>query len=152
MAIAESIIDEMIEECLYIVGPGSSTVPIMEQLRLPYTLLGMDLIRNKKLICNDPGDQRIQKQIHNRKAKLILTPIGGQGFILGRGNQQISPEIVQMVGKENIIIIATQDKLFSLKGRPLLVDTGSKETDQFLSGYVKVITGRREMMMHKVSP
>jgi predicted polyphosphate/ATP-dependent NAD kinase len=84
--------------------------------------------------------------------KIIVSPIGRQGFIFGRGNPQISPAVIRKVGKQNILIIATQSKLSSIGlGRPLLVDTGDEGTDRMLSGYTRVITGYDEEAMVKVS-
>ena len=81
----------------------------------------------------------------------MLTAIGGQGHILGRGNQQISPRVIRAVGKENIIVIASKDKLASIQPMPLLVDTGDPELDQELSGYIRVITGWQDSVIYRVS-
>ena len=150
-AIASSIVDDMSDEYLYIIGPGTTTRVVMERLDLDSSLLGVDLVYKKRLEGKDLNESELLKKIKGQKAKLIITPIGGQGYLLGRGNQQISPEIIQQVGKENIIIIATKHKINSLQGRPLLVDTGDRAADELLEDYFKVITGYREVVVYKVT-
>ena len=78
-----------------------------------------------------------------------MTAIGGQGYIFGRGNQQISPRVIAQVGKAGVIVVATQSKLVALNG-PLLVDTGDAECDRSLCGYMRVITGYNEISIWKV--
>ena len=88
-----------------------------------------------------------------KRAKIIVSPLGGQGYLLGRGNQQISPEVIREVGrKKNIVIVSTQQKLLGLGGKPLLVDTNDKELDVELSGWYRVIVGYRERWMYRVMP
>ncbi|MHA1975276.1 MAG: ATP-NAD kinase family protein [Candidatus Hodarchaeales archaeon] len=150
-AIAEEVIQNMESNYFYIVGPGTTTRAIMEKLKLPNTLLGIDLIHNKKLIANDLNESSLSDYIQGNQTRLIITPIGGQGYLLGRGNQQISPDIIKNIGKDNIIAIATRNKLNSLNGQPLLVDTGDKDIDNMLCGYIGVITGYREKSIYPVS-
>lgn len=149
--IAKEVIEEMLPDIYYIIGPGSTTRSIMETLKLQYTLIGVDIICNKKLIANDLSEKQILKYINEKQSMLIITPTGGQGYLLGRGNQQISSNIIKKIGKESIIVIATKDKLANLRGEPLLVDTGCKETDNMIKGYSKVITGYMERTMYKIS-
>jgi len=149
-AIAQEIIDNMEENCFYIIGPGTTTRSIMDRLKLDNTLLGIDLIYDKKLIEKDLNEKKLMKCISKKKTKLIITPIGGQGFLFGRGNQQLSPDVIKEVGIENIIVIATMQKITSLNGQPFLVDTGDRELDTSLSGHVIVTTGYRENIVYRV--
>ena len=150
IAIAQDIIENMNDDFYYLIGPGTTTRAIKERLKIEYTLLGVDLVFGKKLIEKDLNEKKILEYIKNEQAKIIITPIGGQGYIFGRGNQQISSDVIRLVGKENIIIIATNQKINSLNGRPLLVDTGDKEVNQLLTGYSRVTTGYREEVVYRV--
>ncbi|MEM3640671.1 MAG: ATP-NAD kinase family protein [Candidatus Bathyarchaeia archaeon] len=129
-AIAIYIIENMQPDVIYIMGPGTTTRTIANLLDAEKTLLGVDLFRNKKIILKDANEKQILEHIHGKKAQIIVTPIGGQGFIFGRGNQQISPKVLRQVGLENIIVAATKSKLENLKS--LRVDTGDPSLDDEL--------------------
>ena len=130
---------------------------VASELGLAKTLLGVDVVLDRKLLATDVNEAQLLDLLDGKppegplEAKIIVTPIGGQGYLFGRGNQQISDQVIQRVGRENIIVIATKSKLFALGGSPLLVDTGNDEVNQMLSGYVRVTTGRKERLMYKVS-
>ncbi len=149
--IAEQIVDKMLPDVVYIIGPGSTISSIMSKLGLNNTLLGVDLVYNEKLVASDVGEKDLLALITGKKAKIIVTVIGGQGYIFGRGNQQISAEVIRQVGKDNIIIVATKEKVLALEHGSLLVDTGSEEVNNLLRGYIKVVTGYREELICKVS-
>ena len=149
-AIAKEITDNILDDHLYIIGPGTTTRPITEKFGLKKTLLGVDVIRSGKMVAADANESRLLGLIEGAKAKIVVTVIGGQGFVFGRGNQQISPEVIRKVGKENIVIVATPGKLASLRGKPLLVDTGDAELDRELSGYYRVITGFGRRAVYRV--
>ena len=150
---AEYIADSMEKDTLYIVGPGSTTRSIMEELGLPNTLLGVDVVKDKKLLLSDASEQKLWELLEDTKlqAKIIVTPIGGQGNLFGRGNQQISPRIIQRIGKENIIAVAGTSKLLALRGRPLLVDTGDPALDAALCGFIEVAIGYRAATICTIS-
>lgn len=149
--IADFIIEGMEEDCIYLVGPGTTTRKILEKMGLPYTLLGIDIVKNGEILINDANEAEILEVVKDEKLKIIITPIGGQGYIFGRGNQQLSPRIIKDVGKENIVIISTPNKLINLKGRPFLVDTGDEDVDKTLEGYYRVIVGYDEVYVYKCS-
>lgn len=138
-AIAIYIIENMKPNVVYIIGSGTTTRTIGDLLDAKKTLLGVDLFCNKKLIAKDVNEKQILEKIKGKTAQIIVTPIGGQGFIFGRGNQQISAKVIRQVGLDNIVVVATEGKLGSLKS--LRVDTGDPSLDDTLRGhYLKVIT------------
>ena len=93
------------------------------------------------LLASDVNEKQLNELVNTGKTKIVVTIIGGQGFLFGRGNQQISPGIIRKVGRDNIIVVATPEKLASLRGAPLLVDSGDEEVDRMLSGYIRIVTG-----------
>ena len=126
----------------YILGAGTTTARIADMLGLEKTLLGVDVIQDGKLILKDASEQDLLRLLDREKnVKIIVSPIGAQGFILGRGSQQISAKVMQRVGVENLIIVSTPHKLAELK--KLLVDTGDAELDKMLSRRLLVVTGYR---------
>jgi predicted polyphosphate/ATP-dependent NAD kinase len=149
-AIALDVIDHMDEDC-YMIGPGTTTRPILTNLGLRKTLIGVDVVCGRKLVIADANETSLLELLEYHLAKIIVTPIGGQGYIFGRGNQQISPKVLRRVGLENIIVISAPEKILSLGGRPLLVDTGDYEMDEALSRYMKIITGYGERIVYRVA-
>lgn len=148
--IAREITENMRDDYIYIIGPGTTTKPIMGKIGLNKTLLGVDVVGRGRLLLSDANESQLLKLMQGKKTKIIVTVVGGQGFIFGRGNQQISSRVIRQVGKENIIIVATQSKLASLKGSPLLVDTGDENLNMELSGYIRVITGYGKAAVYNV--
>ncbi|WP_425559256.1 ATP-NAD kinase family protein [Kistimonas scapharcae] len=150
--IADYFRDEIMEDdVLYLVGPGSTTQGVMDVLGLENTLLGVDLICNATLIASDMSEQSILEHIKDKPVKLLVTAIGGQGHLFGRGNQQLSPDVIRMVGRENILVLATKTKIRELDGRPLLLDTGDTELDQALCGTMTVLTGYNDRILYPVT-
>lgn len=150
-SIAHEVAGNMEDDWYYIIGPGTTTRAVMKNLNLEFTLLGVDLVKKKKLVGKDLNETQLLERIKGQKTKLIATPVGGQGYLFGRGNQQISPGVLKIVGKSNILIISSKHKLNALKGRPLLIDTGDKAMDDELSDYYRIITGFNEAVIFRVS-
>ena len=151
MAIARHVVSNMADDTLYIIAPGTTTAAISQALDIPNTLLGVDVALNRELLVADATESDLLRLTDGKTAKIIVSVIGGQGYIFGRGNQQISPKVIRRVGKDNIIVVATSQKLLQLYGMPLLVDTGDPTLDAELSGYVKVVTGRKETQVHRIA-
>jgi predicted polyphosphate/ATP-dependent NAD kinase len=148
--IAAEVVDGMEAGCLYILGPGTTTRAIAARLGLPKTLIGVDVVANGKLAAADANQAQLLALLEGRPAKIVVTPIGGQGYLFGRGNQQIGPQVIRRVGRENIVVISTPGKIHALGGRPLWVDTGDREVDEMLGGYFRVVTGYKEQIVYKV--
>lgn len=146
-AVARSVVEEMKPNNTYILGPGTTLKCITDILGVEKTLLGVDICHNGTLI-KDVNEQRILEEISNfQNTWIIVSPIGQQGVLFGRGNQQISPKIIKNVGKRKIIVAATNSKLQGISGNMLRVDTGDAVVDAALQGYIKVIVDYRVWRM-----
>ena len=149
--ISSDILYNMSDAHVYIIGSGTTPRAIMNKLGLPNTLLGVDAVFRKKLIGSDLNETLLLNILANQKAKIVVTVIGGQGHVFGRGNQQISPEVIRRVGKENIVIAATEAKILALKGKPLRVDTGDAGVDAMLKGYARVVVGLHKRLVCRIA-
>jgi predicted polyphosphate/ATP-dependent NAD kinase len=146
-ALAEYV-RRMQPDCLYILGPGTTMAALKNRLG-GGTLLGVDLARNGSIIARDQTEAQLLDRMNtDDPARIVLTVVGGQGFILGRGNQQISARVINRVGRERIDVICASDKLNALNPQELTVDTGDVALDAQLSGYWQVTTGpgRRQVV------
>jgi predicted polyphosphate/ATP-dependent NAD kinase len=151
--IADHIVELMDSETLYIMGPGSTAAAVMSALGLENTLLGFDAVCDSTLRGCDLSALAIMALIvsHNGPVKVVITAIGGQGHILGRGNQQLTPAVIRKIGRDNFIVIATKTKISQLHCRPLLVDSNDSALDLEWQGYIQVVTGYRDVVMYRVS-
>ncbi len=145
--------DTMDPETLYVVGTGSTTKKILEKLGEDGTLLGVDLVYGKKIVARDVNEKGILEYLSttNGSVKMIVTVIGGQGYVFGRGNQQLSPAVIRRVGLDNIIIAASKPKMLSLFGKSLLVDTGDEKLNEELTGYRRVYVGYEDSVIFNVT-
>lgn len=135
----------------YIFGPGSTMHGLAQNLGLDTTLLGVDVIENGQVIARDVNEAQLFALVNEHPAMLLVTAIGGQGHIIGRGNQQISPRVLRAVGFEQLRVLATKRKLATLEGRPLLVDSGDVQLDAAFPDAVRVWAGFREELLYHVA-
>jgi predicted polyphosphate/ATP-dependent NAD kinase len=131
---------------LVLLGPGTTTAKIA-----PGTLLGVDAFRDGELIAADLDESGILALLEHEDARLILGVVGGQGSLLGRGNQQLSARVLRRIGREAITVVAAADKLAALQPPILRVDTGDDALDAELSGYIRVHTAPGRTIVMKVS-
>lgn len=148
--IGKEIVDQMQDDTLYIIGPGSTTAAILHELDTDPTLLGIDAVRNHKLVGTDLRESELLELVDGKTAEIIVGVIGGQGFIFGRGNDQLSSRVIDTVGAESVTVVASEPKLREIDG-PLWVDTGDAQVDSTLTGYTRVVTGRGKHSVVKVT-
>lgn len=154
--IAARLADDMRDDVLSIIGPGSTMKAVTDELSLPGTLLGVDVVLGDKLLAADATEQDLLRLLADdaRKAQILVTVIGGQGSLFGRGNQQISPAVIRRVlelsGPLSIRVAATPAKLLALGGKPFSVDTGDPALDEQLAGHVRVVTGYDQTTIYRV--
>ncbi|HXF97099.1 MAG TPA: ATP-NAD kinase family protein [Gaiellaceae bacterium] len=136
---------------LVVFGPGTTTQKILAALGVEGSLLGVDVVENGRLIGRDVDERQLLVLLDDKDARAILGVVGGQGFLLGRGNQQLSPAVLRRIGLDNIEIVAAQDKLVSLDPPRLRVDTGDPALDRDLCGYRRVRVAPGRSMVIEVS-
>lgn len=143
-----------------VLGPGSTLATVKTRLGIAPTLVGVDLVEATgpgaaRPLVTDASERDLLAAVGDGDATLVVTPIGGQGFILGRGNQQLGPALVRAVlerrGRDGLVVIAVPTKLAALGGRPLLVESGDPALDGILAGYVRVVTGPGERTIYPVA-
>jgi predicted polyphosphate/ATP-dependent NAD kinase len=147
--IALFISEIMREDTLYILGAGTTTEEIARRLEIPKTLLGVDVVMNGHLLARDADEHALLSLLEKgEKAKIVVSPIGAQGFVLGRGTQAISPAVIRKVGVDNVIVVATPHKL--AETRTLYLDTGDESLDRLFGTSVLVISGYRMGLRRKL--
>ncbi len=145
---ASEIAENMDPETLYIIGPGTSAGAVAKALGIESSILGIDAVLGGELVASDANSDELEAAARGRSVQIILGVTGRQGFLLGRGNQQIGPELIKRAGRDGLIVIATEDKLAALARPRLWIDTDDPELDKNLAGFLRVKTARgREMVM-----
>lgn len=139
------------EDTCYVFGTGGTTYAILEDMGYKGSLLGVDVLYKGELVIKDGTEKEIYDFIKDKETKLVVTVIGGQGHVFGRGNQQLSPRVIRKIGKDNIWIVSSQSKLYGIADSYLKVDTGDEELDNELAGYYKVIMDWKRIIVAKVT-
>ena len=148
---AAEVVARMDDRTLYIIGPGTSAGSVVSAAGQTPTILGVDAMLNREVVARDADDATLQRLAEDRDVRIVLGVTGQQGFLLGRGNQQIGPALITKAGRDGLIILATEDKLTALAQPRLLVDTGDPDLDATLEGFVRVSSGANRQMMMRIA-
>jgi len=151
--IAAWICESIESDTLYLIGSGSSCKVIKDEIGIDGSLLGVDVVLDGECLLRDATEQQlldIMKDYHHLATKLIITIIGGQGILLGRGNHQICHKVIEQLGLKNLIVVASKSKIKVLDGKHLGVDTGNQLLNQCLQGYIPIITGYDDTIIYPV--
>jgi predicted polyphosphate/ATP-dependent NAD kinase len=157
-AIKDDIADQLREDIeakpgtLFLLGPGSTVQAVGRALQIDKTLLGIDAVANGKVVGKDLAERQILDLLDRYPdRKLVLSPVGAQGFLLGRGNQPLSPAVIRRIGAANVIVVSTPAKLART---PLLrFDTGDAtlDADMISRKFFAVIIGYHRTRLVKVA-
>ena len=146
--IAAGVVEGMEPGVLYLFCPGTTTSAVMAQLGYHHTLLGIDAILDGGLLASDLDNERIAALAECHPVKILLTATGGQGMLLGRGNQQLTPALLRKLGRNSLVVLTTPHKLQTLQGRPLRLDTGDEALDSEWQGLIEVVTGYNQRQLY----
>ena len=138
---------------LYLLGPGITTAGIAAHLGLQTSRIGVDAVLNGQLVGSDLSESQIDSLLGvHSSATCILGVVGGQGFLLGRGNQQLSGNVLKRIGAKNLVIVASKEKVTSLQPAKLWIDLDDDSVAEELVGYRRVLVGvDEEVVMELVS-
>lgn len=150
-AAARGAVARMLPGTRYLLGPGGTTAEIARQLGVDGSPLGVDVVLDGAVLLRGASEQELLGEIAQGPAQAVVTVIGGQGFLLGRGNQQLSASVLHALGDDPLLVVAPEQKLIDLHGRPLLVDTGDPQLDASLAGHIRVVTGVGTRSLYAVS-
>lgn len=137
---------------LYVLGPGSTLLAVKRALGMTPTLLGVDVLDAAEQIGRDVDAPWLERHLVDagRPATLVLSFTRTQGFLLGRGNLQLSPALLRHLGRDRLWVVGTRTKLLSLGGRPLLMDTDDAALDAEWAGLVEIIAGYDDRLWYRI--
>lgn len=151
-ALARRLTREWPPERLMILGCGTTTRRLKRAMGFEGTLLGVDVALGGRLLAADVTESQLLRLLDRAPAAGIVASVtGGQGFLFGRGNQQISAAVIRRVGREGITVMTGAGKLMALDPALLHVDTGEPDVDAMLAGYIGVHTAPGQRMMMKIA-
>jgi predicted polyphosphate/ATP-dependent NAD kinase len=149
--IARFLAEQLVSEsAIVVLGPGTTVAALKSELGIDGTLLGFDVLHAGRLLARD-ADARQLEALVDADTIVVVSFTGGQGFLFGRGNQQLSPTVLRRIARGNLRIVATRTKIAALDGAPLLVDTGDVSLDESYFGVVPVIVGYDDVLLYRIA-
>jgi len=150
LEIAQHMIEELADvDAPVLLGPGTTLAAIKETMAIDGTLLGFDVVHGGRLIAKD-ADAETLDRLADDQSVVVLSFTGHQGFLLGRGNQQLSAALLRRLGKAHLRVVGTRTKLASLAGEPLHVDTGDAALDASFDGVIAIVAGYHDELLYRV--
>jgi predicted polyphosphate/ATP-dependent NAD kinase len=149
--IAHHLIDNVLGDGTWLIGPGTTTGILLASLGISKTLLGVDVVRAGECLIADADERALIELLSRQEPGIVVTPVGGQGFLFGRGNQQLSASVIEDIDSERIVVVATEAKIARLAGAPLRVDTGAPALDATLAGYRRIVVGYNREIVYPVA-
>lgn len=148
--IVADILQRLEDDVIYIIGAGTTTQALLQQLGLEGSLLGVDILFNQEIVDSDVSATVLEEFLacHQESVQLIISVTGHQGALIGRGNQQLSAKVLRHVGREGLWVLASKTKLAGLQGRPLLMDSNDPSLDREWQGFITVITGYQDAVLY----
>ncbi len=147
---ARRVVGLLRDERISLLGPGSTMQLVKRQCGFEGTALGVDAVTKGRCLALDLNEKGILNLTDGCPTRLVVGVVGGQGFLFGRGNQQLSSRVIRLVGVENLMVMSSMEKLAALPGRRLLVDTGDEGLDRMLFGYLWVLVGEMRTVLMPV--
>ncbi|HEU4849868.1 MAG TPA: ATP-NAD kinase family protein [Terrimesophilobacter sp.] len=137
------------ETCLF--GPGTTIQAIGRSLGFEFSLLGVDAVRDGVVVGTDLDAAGLNRTVGSGRFQVVVSPVGGQGIVLGRGNQQLDDRLLERLSPDDLIVACTVQKLGELAGGPLLLDAPTVALNRKFAGIRRVVTGYRQEAAVRVS-
>ncbi|WP_309064625.1 ATP-NAD kinase family protein [Microbacterium sp.] len=142
--IAREVAERLAPGVPCLLGPGTTVREVAAQLGVQASLLGVDVLEDGRISGENLDAAGLRRAVGARRFQVLLSPIGGQGVLLGRGNQQIDESLLQHLHREDLLVVSSPRKLASFAGRGLLIDAPTAALNERFRGRVRVITGYRQ--------
>lgn len=148
--IAAELADRLDPDGISLFGPGTTVRRVGAALGYELSLLGVDAVQSDRVTGYDLDAAHLNELVRGKRVQVVVSPVGGQGIVLGRGNQQLDSRILDQLEPEDLIVVSTLEKLGPLAGGTLLIDAPTPELNRKFSGVKKVIVGHKQEAVFRI--